>query len=136
MNVDLKKLHSTAKNLSIHYALVERSIDYTGGNGVSKQLFVVRDLANGPDGEKFDNNKWTDKLEQTFDLTKIENGIKLYLDNPTKYPSWRGNFTGWRTRTDKIDQNNLAVVVWVQNNETKNIEQAFYTDVAKDFSSK
>ena len=136
VNVDLKKLKSSAKNLSIHYALVEKSINYTGGNGVSKQLFVVRNLANGPEGKKFDSNKRTDKLEQTLDLTKIENGIKSYLNDPTKDPSWRGNFTGWKTKTDKINQNNLAVVVWVQNNENKNIEQAFYTDVTKTFSSK
>ena len=136
VNVDLKRLKSSGKNLSIHYALVEKSIAYTGGNGVSKQLFVVRDLANGADGEKFDNNKKSNNLAQTFDLTSIENGIKTYLDNPTKYPSWRGNFTGWKTKTDKIDHNNLAVVIWVQNNETKNIEQAFYTNVSKDFSSK
>ena len=136
VNVDLKKLKSLSKNLSIHYALVERSINYTGGNGVSKQLFVVRHLANGAEGKKLDSNKRTDKLEQTFDLTKIENGIKSYLEDPTKDPSWRGNFTGWKSKTDKINPNNLAIIVWIQNNENKNIEQAFYTDVTKDFSSK
>ena len=136
VDIDLKKLNSTDKNLSVHFALVEKSIAYTGRNGISKHLFVVRDLANGPDGEKFDVNKKTDKVTQMFELTKIGNGIKSYLDDPTKDPSWRGNFTGWRTRPDKIDHNNLAVVVWVQDNETKNIEQAFYTNVSKDFSLK
>jgi tetratricopeptide (TPR) repeat protein len=136
VNIDLKKLDSKDKNLSVHIALVEKSIAYVGGNGISKHMFVVRDLANGPDGEEFDPYKNNEKITRIFDLANIENGIKSYLDNPTKDPSWRGNFTGWKARPDNIDHNNLAVVVWVQDNNTKNIQQAFYANVTKDFSSK
>ncbi len=136
VNAELTKLGTKAKNLSVHFALVEKSIAYIGGNGISKHMFVVRDLANGPDGEKLDVNKNNNKVSQTFDLTNIENGIKSYLDDPTKDPSWRGNFTGWKTRPDTLDHNNLAVVVWVQDNDSKNILQAFYMNVGKDFSSK
>lgn len=136
VNVDLKKIKSTDKNLSVHFALIEKSIAYVGGNGVSKHRFVVRDLAKGPEGNTFDTNKKNNKISQIFNLTNIENGIKSYLDDPTKYPSWRGNFTGWKTRPDNINHNNLAVVVWIQDNNSKSIEQAFYTEVTKDLSSK
>jgi tetratricopeptide (TPR) repeat protein len=136
VNVDLTKLKLTDKNLSVHFALVEKSIAYIGGNGVSNHKFVVRDLANGPEGEKFNTENKTSKISQTFNLTNIENDIKSYLDNPTKDPSWRGNFTGWKAKPDKINHNNLAVVVWIQDNTTQNIEQAFYTDVTIDLSWK
>jgi hypothetical protein len=115
----------------LHLALVEKSIDYLGGNGVDKQIFVVRSLIGSGNGIDLHMNNNSENFKEVFDLNKIEEGLTKYLNDPTKDPSWRPNvrFTGWRAKTNKIDGNNLAVVVWVQDNSTKKIFQSFYVDV-------
>lgn len=123
------------KNLNdkvkLHIALAEKTLKYPGGNGVTNNIFVVRALSGKAEGISLDLKKTDWKLKDTFDIKKIEKNLKAYLDNPQKYPSWRPNarFKGWRQRTDKINSHNLAVVVWLQNNKTKKVLQAYYMDV-------
>jgi len=115
---------------SLHIALAEKSVDYTGGNGVSKQIFVVRHLVDGPEGSPITITAKVKTIKKTIDLKKVEKTIKTYLDNPTKDPSWRGGKSpDWRARPENINPHNLAVIVWVQDNATKQIAQAFYTNV-------
>jgi len=122
---------------SLHIALAEKSVDYTGGNGVSKQLFVVRHLIDGPEGTPINITAKAKTIEKTIDLKKVEKTIKTYLDDPTKDPSWRGGKSpDWRARPENINPHNLAVIVWVQDNTTKQIAQAFYTNVNYKMSSK
>jgi predicted Zn-dependent protease len=141
--VDVKVELSPAmkdKNLmgkSLHIALAERSVSYTGGNGVSKQIFVVRHLVDGPEGSPVNFGGKSVSVSKTIDLAGIEKTINTYLDDPTKDPSWRGGKTvDWRARPEKINPHNLAVVIWVQDNTTKQIAQAFYTNVSYKMSSK
>jgi len=131
LNYSIKKLDSKGKkNLALHFALAEKSISYTGSNGISKHIFVVRDLLNGSEGESFDVSKKESKISHTISLTEVEAGIKTYLDDPTKDKSWRaGSFGGWKERPDTLNTTNLAVVAWIQDNDTKEILQSFYTDV-------
>jgi hypothetical protein len=125
------------EGLTMHVALAERSIDYTGANGVSKHLFVVRDLVNGANGEPVSFKGKKAVYSTSIDLNSVTAGIKQYLDDPTKDPSWRaGAFGGWRQRTDTIDPANLAVVAWVQDNSTKEVLQSFYIDVTKNVSAR
>jgi len=117
------------KNASLHLALVEKAINYIGGNGVDKHIFVVRHLIGSAEGIDLKGN--AGKYEERFNLNEIQQSLTKYLDDPTTDPSWRSyvKFTGWRSRTDKINRNNLAVVAWVQDNSTKKILQSFYVDV-------
>lgn len=122
---------------SLHIALAERSVDYTGGNGVSKQIFAVRYLVDGAEGSPISITGKQVSVTKSIDLTAVEKSIKKYLDDPTKDPSWRGsNAPDWRARPDSVNPHNLAVVAWVQDNATKNILQAFYTNVSFKTSSK
>ena len=131
INVKLDIKGKPVQNASLHLALAEKSIDYLGGNGVDKQIYVVRNLIGSRNEIAVILKNNSENYNEVFDLNKIEQGLTNYLSDPTKDPSWRPNvrFTGWRAKTDKIDSNNLSVVAWVQNNSTKEILQAYYIDV-------
>lgn len=124
-------------HLSLFIALAEKSVSYTGANGVSKHLFVVRDIIDGFAGKVIKKNKKSILYSVSVDLNEVRKGISEYLDDPTKDESWRGgSFGGWRERTDKIDSSNLAVVAWVQNTLTNEVLQSLYVDVVGDKSVK
>ncbi len=130
--LNLKSATAPGKNpLSIHIALAEKSIAYVGANGVSRHIFVVRDLVKGAEGEPVQWRKNTARYTASINATDVQQNIRKYLDDPTKEPGWRGAFTGWKERTDSIDPANLAVITWVQDNTTKEVMQSFYIDVAR-----
>lgn len=131
IDLKVKENKKLDNNESLHIALVEKSLNYPGGNGVTKNIFVVRHLINGAEGKPLNLKNGVEKVSDIFNLTEIENELTQYLDNPTKYPSWRKSvsFTGWKEKTDKLNKNNLAVVAWVQNNNSKEVLQSFYMDV-------
>jgi len=111
----------------IHVALVEKTVNYTGSNTIEKHHFVVRNLLFGGKGSSITSNK----ISGTFDINKVEEGLKNYLDDPTKQPSWRQGFgaPSWKARPNKLDRKNLAVVAWIQNPETKEIVNSIFLDV-------
>ena len=116
-------------SLDLHTALVERSIDYTGSNGVSKHLFVVRDLADGAQGMKL-TKRGAATYKKEFNIDEIDAERKAYLDNPVGHRSWRlKTGTHWKGRPETLNPSNLAVVVWIQNPKTMEVMQAYYTDV-------
>ena len=122
---------------SVMIALVEKSVNYTGANGVSRHLFVVRDMVDRIGGKIIKRNKKSVSYAVSVDLNEVRKGISNYLDDPTKDESWRGgSFGGWRERTDKIDPSNLAIVAWVQNTITNEVLQSFYVDVVSNMSVK
>ncbi|MFZ0429573.1 MAG: tetratricopeptide repeat protein [Acidobacteriota bacterium] len=110
----------------IRVALVEKSVDYTGGNGIGPQAFVVRDLseveetgAKLVDGSAF--------LDYTISLKKVEATLGTYLDDFEKNPPERyKGFGGFREKPIALNAGNLAVVVWVENRDTKTILQSVY----------
>ncbi len=126
VQVNLKGKVKDPKDV-IHVALVEKSVSYTGSNTIDKHRFVVRNLLFSDKGSSITSNKITG----TFEVNKIEEGLKSYLDDPTKQPSWRPGFgtPTWRARPDKLDRKNLAVVAWIQNPDTKEILNSIFIDV-------
>ncbi len=131
VDVDVEKNKSLPASTRprLHVVLLERSIDYTGSNGITKHAFVVRHMYNGAAGTQL--TKRREAVSNRVDLTDLEKEIKEYLDNPTRQPSWtnRRPFTGWRARPEKINRSNLAVVAWVQDEKTNEVFQAAYSDV-------
>ena len=113
----------------LHIALVERSVDYAGSNGVAKHAFVVRMLFTGTPlrlGES------SEKISAQINLADVESGMKKLLDNPKAEPSWPKHlkkFSGWRAQLADIDPSNLAVVAWVQDLDGSRVLQAAYQDV-------
>ena len=133
VNLTLTKVKLADENLSLHVALVEKFVHYEGSNGITKHLFVVRNLIKGAAGIPFTIDKKSEKISESFNVDEIEKNISSYLDDPTKDASWRQGvpFKGWNQRTDKIDRNNLAVAAWIQNNDSKDVLQSFYVEVPK-----
>ncbi len=133
VNLTLTKEKQLNKDLFLHIALVEKSIHYNGSNGITKHMFVVRNLIKGADGIPLSIDKKSEDISESFNVDEIEKNLSAYLDDPTKDASWRQGvpFKGWNQRTDKIDRNNLAVAAWIQNNNTKDVLQSFYVDVPK-----
>ncbi len=133
VKLEIKENKGINNNANLHVALVEKSINYPGGNGVTKNIFVVRDLFNNANGSPLNFKNGLDEFNVTFNLKKIENDLVNYLNAPEKYPSWRQGvpFTGWRQKPDKLNKNNLAVVAWVQNNQNKEVLQTLYLNVPK-----
>lgn len=120
----------------VHIALVEKSVDYTGANGISEHKFVVRRMADGAVG--FALSREQETITKSINLGDVERNIKEFLDNPTSQPSWsnRRPFNGWRARPERLNRSNLAVVVWVQDVDTKEVLQAVFQDVPESLGIK
>ncbi len=103
-SVNLKSREKLGKDINMNIALVEKSIQYPGGNGVTKNIFVVRALLDNAAGFSINPSKKQQLIKNTFDVDQVERSLTAYLDHPQNDPSWRPNsrFTGWRERTDKI----------------------------------
>ena len=135
--LDINSKGADTQHLTLLIALVEKSVSYTGANGVSKHLFVVRDMVDKTEGKIVKRNKRSATYSVSVNLNEVRKRISVYLDDPTKDESWRGgSFGGWRERTDMIDSSNLAIVAWVQNTLTNEVVQSFYVDVVSDISAK
>lgn len=115
----------------VHVALVERSVDYTGANGISRHAFVVRRMMDDANGTDVSLQQKEALLNKRVNVAEVEQRIKEYLDNPSAQRSWtyRRPFTGWRARPEILDRSNLAIVAWVQDVESKEVLQAAYQDV-------
>ncbi len=128
VDVVIADMKANAGKPVLHIALAERSVDYTGSNGISKHAYVVRRLLDRGEGMALTG---TGTISKSVNVGEVEASIKAYLDNPTVQRSWttRRQFTGWRSRPDTIDRRNLSVIAWVQDAETKEVLQASYTTV-------
>ncbi|MFN0158250.1 MAG: tetratricopeptide repeat protein [Bacteroidota bacterium] len=119
-------------NHVLHIALVEKSVEYTGSNGIPKHIFAVRKLIEGAGGVPVPLDKKNVTLSRTINLPEVEKSIQDLMNNPSTQPSWqknRGPFTSWRGQPKNLSRSNLAVVAWVQNLDTKEVLQATYQDV-------
>jgi thiol-disulfide isomerase/thioredoxin len=117
-------------NLSLNIALVEKSVDYIGGNGVTKHAFVVRYLMTDAEGEPIDFESGTFKYSDSIGINTIQNRQLEYLSRFEKNPPKRfRNFAGWNERKVNLNLEEMAIVAWVQNPETKEILQSQYSDL-------
>jgi tetratricopeptide (TPR) repeat protein len=111
-------------------ALVEKAVNYTGGNGVSRHLFVVRKLLGADEPLRMKLEDGTGSVASQIDISKVEAEIRQYLDNFTQHPPERHRtFKGWATRPEKLNRDNLAVICWLQNTVSKEILQAVYKNI-------
>ncbi len=101
-------------DLRLHIALVERSVHYTGSNGVHIHRNVVRKLLNGGEGTRITQPDF--QFEQTGSVSVIEGEIKQYLTQVEK--DWGLTFPEPPVGLNRAD---LAVVAFVQNAQTSQI---------------
>jgi hypothetical protein len=122
----------------LHVALVERSVDYTGGNGVTRQAMVVRKLFGGKDGTPLSPGVTGETVRLSCDVAGVEAGIRELLADPKGQPSWPGrtrNFGSWRARPEKIDRTNILIVAWIQDPVTNQVLQSASRSVPSGMSA-
>jgi tetratricopeptide (TPR) repeat protein len=134
VDLQIKTLNQQAlagKNAHLNIALVERSVDYEGGNGVAHHAFVVRKLVNGGEGIPLEMKEGSMSISKTIELKVVETEISAYLDEFAEKNANRFRSSdGWRARPETMNRDNLAIVAWVQDVEGKEVLQALYQNVA------
>jgi hypothetical protein len=123
---------SKAGHCVLHIALVQRSVDYTGGNGITRHAMVVRRLFGGPAGAVLSSTVPEETIQLSVDMADVDAGIRDLLHDPKSQPSWPGrkrNFSGWRAVPEKIDRSNLTVVAWVQDAGAHEVLQSVSQDI-------
>jgi hypothetical protein len=119
-------------NVVLHVALVERFVDYTGANGISRHAMVVRNLVGGIAGTPVGQTTQDETIRLAVNIADVESAIRDLLRDPKRQPSWPGprrNFGGWRPHPETIGRSNLLVVAWIQNPETHEVLQSASSDV-------
>jgi hypothetical protein len=132
------KGRSKAGNCILHIALVQRSVDYTGGNGISRHAMVVRRLFGGPAGTPVSSTLPEETIQLTVDIADVDAGIRDLIHDPKSQPSWPGwkrNFSGWRAVPENVDRSNLMVVAWIQDAGTHEVLQSVSQDVPSGMSA-
>lgn len=95
-------------DLRLFIALVEKTVHYTGSNGVHLHRNVVRKLLNGSEGTRITTADFP--FKQTASVSAIEGEMKQYLDQLAK--EWGMGFDEAPTSLNRAE---LAVVAFVQN---------------------
>jgi tetratricopeptide (TPR) repeat protein len=124
--------HAKTGDCVLHVALVQRAVDYTGANGISRHAMVVRQLFGGPSGSPVSASLADETIRLSLSMTDVEGAVKELIRDPKAQPSWPGkkrNFNGWRPLPGVLDRSNLSVVAWVQNESTHEILQSASGDV-------
>ena len=113
----------------LHIALVERLVNYPGGNGITRHAFVVRTLFSGT---PLTFGEASEAINVQFKLLDVEAKMKLMQENPMADSSWPKHlkrFNGWRTHPEELNPANLSVVAWVQDMQGNRVLQSAYQDV-------
>ena len=100
--------------------LVQSEEKYKGNNGYIFHKMVVRDIK---------TVKPSDRANVSFNIPESESATDAYLSeyeiiNQRRILNWK-----WPARQNKIDRSKLKAVVFVQDKETKQVHNAFVTDV-------
>ncbi len=117
------KALSTEKNinLKVRIALVEDEVQYKGSNGIERHKFVVRKMIKSVEGYSFPKDgKLT--VSQTVNLQLLRTELEAYYEKTKDRFSKLG--TSLKEKKTHIDPNRLAVVLFVQDDATREILQA------------
>lgn len=129
VNINFNNVSSQSLNLKLHVGLVENEVSYMGENGVRFHPMTVREFG----GEKrsgFVLKEKSGNIRWDFDLQKVSADLKDYLD---KYEQERReddkNFA-FIEKKYELNTQNLSVVAFIQDDNTKNILQTAFVNLA------
>jgi thiol-disulfide isomerase/thioredoxin len=126
VNAAVRGVAGETKDVKVQIALVEKEQRFNGENGIRFHPMVVRAMA-GKDGAGFAYAG--ERYEQKFDLDEISKAIKTHLDD-YEAKGHRGEPFTFLEKKYQINPNDLAVVVFVQDDKTKHVLQAAYVELA------
>jgi thiol-disulfide isomerase/thioredoxin len=126
VNAAVRGVTGESKDVKVQIALVEKEQRFNGENGVRFHPMVVRAMA-GKDGSGF--ALAGERYEQRFDLEAVSKALKAHLDD-YEAKGHSGEPFHFLEKKYQIDPNDLAIVVFVQDDQTKHVLQAAYVDLA------
>lgn len=124
VKVTPSSLAADGEAVKLQILLVEEMLTYSGENGVRLHPMVVRGIGGENYGGFTVDRKTPAAAEHTFDLAQISAEHKAHLDD-YEVNGRHGKITFSRKPTD-INQGNLSVVVFLQEEKTKNVLQSAY----------
>jgi len=125
---NVSDVKSESKDLKIQILLVEKELRYSGENGVRFHPMVVRAMG-GEKGEGYTLDPAAAKsFDANFDLESVSKALKTHLDD-YEAKGHRGEPFKFSEKKFQINRNDLAVVVFVQDDKTKHVLQAAYVDL-------
>lgn len=111
-------------SLKLRVVLAEKLLHYEGGNGVAEHRMVVRDFIGGTDGFDLQTGKRTTRVSGNLSLSELDQELLDYLTG------WEGENSnrfrrgpGFDRKMNEIDESQLLLVAFVQDNESKKIYQ-------------
>jgi tetratricopeptide (TPR) repeat protein len=114
-----------ADKARLHVVLVQETIRYTGANGIRFHNLVVRKLLGSPEGTVLQKPGTKTVFSETVNVAALGDNLKAYLE---KYEADRSarlkSEFKFSAKLDRIDPNQLLVVTFVQDDQTKEILQA------------
>jgi thiol-disulfide isomerase/thioredoxin len=123
VNAFVRGVKPEAKDVKVFIALVEKELRFNGENGVRFHPMVVRSIKSfGLSGDNY---------QQVFDLDEVSKTIKDHLDD-YEAKGHRGESFKFVEKKYQIQPNDLAVVVFVQEDGSKHVLQAAYVDLSSD----
>ena len=125
------KAGKPGQKLRLQIALVEELVRYTGENGVRFHPMVVRSLASAGKhvlGFPLAPGKRV-KTAYTFDVAGIAADASVHLDEMEGGSSQRFGKFQFVERKSDINRDNLRIVGWVQDEETKEVLQVAAVDL-------
>jgi thiol-disulfide isomerase/thioredoxin len=123
VNALVHGVKSDAKDVKVFIALAEKELRFNGENGIRFHPMVVRSI------KSFDRSG--ESYRQSFDLDAVSKAIKDHLDD-YEGKGHRGEPFTFAEKKYRIDPNDLAVVVFVQEDGSKHVLQAAYVDLGSE----
>ncbi len=118
VKASVPEIKAPSPDLQLQIALVENQIRYSGENGIRNHAMVVRSLA----GFKMDGSL-SAGIEHSFDLEKIEQDLKVYLDKFENENERFGKFS-FLEKKSRIHREQLGVVAFLEDAKSKTVLQA------------
>ncbi|HTX38449.1 MAG TPA: hypothetical protein VME43_25655 [Bryobacteraceae bacterium] len=132
---------SNSKDLKVQILLVEKEIHYGGENGVRFHSMVVRAVGRDRTAAAAKEDEATEgfaldpaaggSFEQSFDLDAVSKALRAHLDD-YEAKGHRGEPFTFIEKKDRINRADLAVVVFVQDDQSKHVLQAAYIDLGQE----
>jgi len=144
VTVAVSNIKDASPDLTLHFALVEEEVSYSGENGLRFHPMVVRNLARADAATNvygFNVPATGGSYEHTFDIKQIiAENLRYYDEYPVERKKELSarldketldslNFS-FREQKHVIDPNDLSVAVFLQDNKTKEILQAAFLRLA------
>jgi hypothetical protein len=125
VTVGVSGVAPTSRRLKLHLVLVEERVRYSGENGLRFHPMVVRAMAGKEAGGFALQPGKSTKLDHVFDVAQVVAQAAAHLDDFEKTSTRFPNHT-FAVRTHDIERARLAVVAFVQDEESKVILQAAF----------